>query len=239
MKHLILFLIGTANLNAAAGVPELMKGLVDIRADLETLNREIESAQKEHQAELDLWLQKKLELESSLQREQLRRLQLSEKTNRLALRVKSDSKTNPQAKNRLLAWIAEGRKWVDASLPFRREHRLETLNALQQRAERGLESIESLAAELWLFYEGEFKMAGENEFKIIDNKEVVRLGWAAMYSRDAQEQIHQAIFADGEWISQPAPDANREDLRRLFQNMKAKKKSGLYNLSLAAAKDVL
>lgn len=248
MKNILLILCMAGFSLAHADVPDLMKNLVGLRSDLEMLNREIESVQKEKQSELDLWNQKKLELEAALQKETLRQLQLSEKTDRLASRVKSQSKADPEAKRDLLKWIEQARAWVSTSLPFRRAHRLETLGSLEEKVENGLESLESISAELWTFYDSELKMAADNEFRLLDiaegveapkKYEVVRLGFFTMFQRDAEGSVHQYVLKNDEWIKRPASEAQRPEINRLFGNMKAKKDSGLYSISLGDSKGVL
>jgi hypothetical protein len=248
MKKVLLVILCAATSLAYADVPSLMKNLVSLRSDLEMLNREIESVQKEKQSELDLWNQKKLELEAALQKETLRQLQLSEKTERLASRVKSQSKTDPEARRDLLKWIEQARTWVASSLPFRRAHRLESVGALEEKVNGGLESLESISAELWAFYDSELKMAADNEFRLLDiaegeqspiKFEVVRLGLFAMFQRDAAGVVHQHVLKDDQWTKRPVSDSQRSEINRLFGNMKAKKDSGLYNISFDDLKGAL
>lgn len=248
MKKVFLVLLIYGFSSAHADVSGLMKNLVGLRSDLEMLNREIESIQKEKQSELDLWNQKKLELEAALQKETLRQLQLTEKTDRLASRVKSQSKADPEAKRDLLRWIEQARTWVSTSLPFRRAHRLETVGALEEKVKLGLESLESISAELWAFYETELKMAADNEFRLLDiaegndapkKYEVVRLGFFTMFQRDAEGSVHQYVLKNDEWVKRPVSEAQQPEINRLFGNMKAKKDSGLYSISLGDLKGAL
>jgi hypothetical protein len=232
---------------AQAEVPALMKDIVALRAELETISRENESLQKEKSAELDLWVQKKLELEGLVQKETLRQLQLKEKAKLLGSKVKVEAKANPEGKAELLAWIANAQNWVQHSIPFRQNHRLAVLKSIEERTQAGLESVELLSAELWRFYEDEFKMAADNEYRITEapatgggkKAEVARLGLVAMYSRadDGTVEVHKKV--EGKWLAQKLSAAESIEAVRLLDNLKAKKDSGLYSLPLSAGKEAL
>ena len=243
-KLIIFFLLSPVF--AQADTAQMMKDLVKMRAELETMNREMESLQKEKQNELELWTNKKLELEASVQKEHLRKLQLDEKISRLAQRVKSERKANPEAKTLFLTWLDKAHVWVNESLPYRKAQRLAVLASLNERGNRSLESYEVLSSELWMFYESELKMATDNEFRIVEveidevpkKAEVARLGLYAMFSRTPDGVLRQSIFENGRWITSVLEAGRESDVVRLLTNMKAKKETGFYQLPLAS-KEVL
>ncbi len=244
---LLCFLI-LAPVAAQADIPAMMTKIVQLRAELETSNRELEAELKTKQAELDLWTQKRLELEGQLQKESLRRLQLEEKTKRLAARVKAEAKADPKAKAELLRWLAQAENWVRSSLPFRRGPRGEAVQNLRERAERGLESPETLSSELWQFYESEMKLALDNEYRItevedVGKAEVARLGLYTLFAKSTDGSLRQAVLENGVWSMKPLADGDRADAERLLQNLKGKKDQGLYVLPpaqpVANAKETL
>ncbi len=238
MRKLSLIFIFISSLTptvALADIPALMNKLVALRADLETANREMESELKILQADLELWTTKRLELEGQMQKESLRKLQLDEKVQRLANRVKIESKVNPQAKVELKRWLTEAEAWVESSLPFRKSARLEVIQNLRERADRGLESPEILSAELWQFYESDMKLASDNEYRITDfadigKAEVARLGLYTLFAKSADGAVRQAVFENGQWAMRDLSDDNKANAERLLNNMKGKRDSGLYNL---------
>lgn len=234
---LILFSAHNAN---GADVPSLMKKIVDLRAELESMSRETDSIYKEKQGELDLWTSKRTELQANLQKETLRQLHLTEKNTRLAERVKLSDKADPKGKTLLLSWLEEARLWVHHSLPFRQTQRLETLAELKGRTERGLESLEALSAELWQFYETEMKLAADNEYRLLDGMEVARVGFFALYTRDALGTIKKAKRTNGTtWDLMAIDDATeRASTEKLIDNLKAKKDSGLYTLPFSRSESL-
>lgn len=230
------FLFGP--LGSAADISSLMKQIVDLRADLEILSQDVDQNSKEKQAQVDLWLQKKSELQASLQKEQLRSLQIAEKIKALASRIKIQDQKDPKSQEQLAKWIGNAETWVRTSLPYRRESRITTLLDLKKRSQRGLESQESLAAELWQFYENELKMSGDNEFRIVEiqtssgpqKAEVARLGLYTMYAALPNGQVKQSVLNGGTWTLQDLEGEDLQSAVRLLNNLKAKKESGLYRM---------
>ena len=214
---------------------QLMEKLVHLRGEIETLSRDLEAENKNWQAQLDLWQQKRLELEGHWQRETLRELQLKEKTNRLTVRVQSGEKKDPKSHALWRQWIADAKAWVNTSLPMQTAQRLQRLDNLNERAESGLEGIETLSAELWQFYESELKMAGEIEYKMTDGPsgkkaETARLGVYALVTLDSDDQLHLIKKQGSEWKTLPLTEADSQtQARRLLQNVKGKRKAGLYD----------
>jgi hypothetical protein len=221
----------------------MMNQLVSLRSDLETSNRELEADLKQKQAELDLWTQKKLELEGQVQKESLRKMQIDEKISRLESRVKREGKMNPKALPTFNQWLAKAHDWVQSSLPFRTEQRLAALDALKERAARGHESLESLTSELWLFLESEMKMASDNEFRLTEvgggKAEVARLGFFALFAKTPDGKVQKAQLHDGKWAMSTLSGSDQDNALRLINNMKSKKDSGLYQLPLESGKERL
>lgn len=223
---------------ASADVPALMNKIVQLRSELESSNRELEAELKSRQAELDLWQQKRLELEGQMQKESLRTLQLDEKVKRLASRVKSDAKADPTGTSALNTWLDQAENWVRSSLPYRRGPRGEIIQSLRERLKRGLESPEILSAELWQFYDSEMKMALDNEYRItevedVGKAEVARLGLYTLFAKSAEGSIRQAVMENGRWSMKPVDSTTESDAERLLQNLKSKKDQGLYSIPAA------
>ncbi|MGE4131143.1 MAG: DUF3450 family protein [Bdellovibrionales bacterium] len=225
----------------ADDVHNMTARLVGMRAELDSESRAAENELKEKQAELDLWLQKKMELESSVQKETLRGLQLQQKTVLLSQKVKRESSENPKERVELKAALQKVMKYVEVSLPYRQSERMSSLKRIEERLESGLESSETLAADLWMFLESEIKMAGDNEFRIteiatprgVESAEVVRLGNFTMFALTPTHQVYRAEHLESGWSMQEVTaKSDQDEIRRLIGNVKSKKKSGLYALPL-------
>ena len=217
----------------------LVKKLTETRADIESLAKEADSVQREKQADLDQWVQRKTEAEAQVDREKLRRLQMTEKLKRLESRVRVSGKSDPQAQKKLLGWISRFDGSVQDSIPFNRDTRLQTLRRLRERAERGQEPMEFVFADFWNFAESELKMAQSNEYKVVDVElggkkrkcEVARLGLMALFVVTPDGKTLKAVRGASGWTWQDIETAPEQDsILTLVKNLKNKNDTGLYRL---------
>lgn len=238
---LILSLIVSYSEAHADSWDSLVKGLTSNRAEIETLSKEIDSIQREKQADLDQWVMRKTELQAQVEKEKLRQLQLDEKLKRLQSRVKNDSKTDPQAQKKLIHWIASFKSTVKDSIPFAQTERLETLERLEARVKKAHEPMEYILADLWAFIEDELKLASSNEYKIIDIKinnkkrksEVARLGLMSLFAVTPDGKIYKASKTDNKWVwSDIHSGKEQESVLALVKNLKNKNETGIYQLPI-------
>ncbi|MBY0385584.1 DUF3450 domain-containing protein [bacterium] len=240
MKFLFTILLITINAKASTW-ENFVEKLTQTRLDVETLSQEIDSLQKEKQNDLEQWSQRKTELEGQIQKEQLRSLQIGEKLKRLESRVKLQSKTDPQAQRKLLAWIERFETWVPSTIPFLHESRQESLKNLKIRAQKSQEPIEFVMADFWLFVESEMKLAQSNEYKIVDIQfagqkkkcEVARLGLQSLFVVTPDKKILKASKEAGLWKWKDIDSSDDKDaVLLLVQNLKNKNGSGYYHLPI-------
>jgi len=233
----------------AAGWESLIQNLTQSRVELEALSKEMDSLQREKQADLDQWSQRRTDLEAQVQREKLRELQLSEKMKRADSRVKSQAKSDPQAQKKILAWISGSEAWVNSSIPFQRDQRLNSLKNLKERATAGHESLEFVLADLWSFMEAEMKLSQTSEFTIQDislegktqKAEIARIGMRSLFAVTPDGKILQMKKQSTNWSWVPV-DSSEEgtSIQLLVKNLKAKNFSGYYflpvdNLTMGAS----
>lgn len=236
------FVILFIAINAQASTWEnFVEKLTQARADVETLSQEIDSIQKEKQSDLEQWTQRKTELEGQIQKEQLRSLQISEKLKRLESRVKLQSKADPQAQKKLLAWIERFETWVPGTIPFLHESRQESLKNLKIRAQKSQEPIEFVMSDFWLFVESEIKLAQSNEYKIVDIQfagqkkkcEVARLGLQSLFVVTPDKKILKASKEAGVWKWKDIESSDDQSaVLLLVKNLKNKNGSGYYHLPI-------
>lgn len=239
IKIAFLFLLGFSGLAQASTWENFVEKLTQTRAEVETLSQEIDSLQREKQADLEQWTQRKTELEAQMQKEQLRSLQIGEKLKRLESRVKLQGKTDPQAQKRLLSWIERFETWVPSTIPFLHESRQDSLKNLKQRAQKAQEPIEFVMADFWSFVETEIKLAQSNEYKIVDIQlagiqkkcEVARLGLQSLFVVTPDKKILKAVRDAGSWKWKDIESGeDQNSILLLVQNLKNKNGSGYYHL---------
>ncbi|MBX7232373.1 MAG: DUF3450 family protein [Bdellovibrionales bacterium] len=217
-----------------------VKEIIDLRLQLENLGREMEGSNKQYQAELDIWLQKKLELEAALQKESLRKIQIKEKLTRLS----SLAAITPQiekVKKSYLQRIVQLQGWIQDSLPFHREQRLETVKSFAARLQKNQENLEFIANDIWNFYQEEFKKVNSHEYILgtLDGQsqsekfEIVRLGLFTLFIKDTKGSFKQLLQIQNQWRWQEILSSEKQnEISRLMENLKTKKDSGLYSFSL-------
>lgn len=232
----ILMTIATAQ---AAGWESLIQNLTQSRAELEGLSKDMDSLQKEKQADLDQWSQRRTDLDGQVQREKLRELQLAEKIKRVDSRVRSQAKSDPNAQKKVLGWIGDAEAWVNKSLPFQQEQRLSVLKGLKDRASSGHESMEFVLADLWMFMESEMKLSQSSEFTIMDitlegktkKAEIARLGLRSLFAVTPDGKILQMKKKNSGWTWVPVENNDEESsIQLLVKNLKTKNFSGYYLL---------
>lgn len=220
---------------------KMVDQITKTRAEIETLARQTDASSKKEQADIDLWSQKKTELESQLSREKMRGGQIGEKLKRLEARIKVDPKKDPAGKKKLLDWISAYEGTVAATIPFHIDKRVGTLKDLRARVEAGHEAQEFLLADFWGFLESEMKLSQSNDYRIVDvpingvtkKCEVARLGLQALFVVTPTGQVLRAANngAQWSWLDVNASE-QKESVLTLVKNLKNKNSSGYYLLPI-------
>lgn len=219
---------------------DLIKNLVQMRSEIEVMGKDVDMAQKEKQAQLDFWLQKRQELQNSIQKEELRSLQVQERERRLNRKMGAVSGDAGPVRAEFKQEIEAAKEWLKTSIPFAKEERTSRLQVIEERFNKGLDPLESLAADLWSFYETELKYGGQNEFRIMDVKsgekteraEIVRLGLFAMYVKPLNAAPVEYVQKDGEWLAQAVNPNSQSEVLRLIANFREKNRAGVYSIPM-------
>lgn len=241
-KIIFLLLLIAFSLSARASTWEDFVGkLTQARTDVEMLSQEIDSLQKEKQSDLEQWTQRKNDLEAQMQKEQLRALQLAQKTKLLESRVKLQAKADPQAQKKILSWIERFEALVASTIPFLQESRLAQLKNLKIRAQKAQEPLEFIFADFWSFVESEMKLAQSNEYKIVDitlngqprKCEVARLGLQSLFVVTPDKSVLKAFKEAGVWKWKDVESSDDQtSVLTLVKNLKNKNGSGYYQLPI-------
>ncbi len=225
----------------------LVNRLTKTRSEIESLSREMDSLQKEKQSELDQLVMRKSDLDTQVEREKLRKLQLTEKLRRLEGRVRVIGKTDPEAQKKLQSWITEMRVSVKDSIPYQRDLRLQNLVRLEDRIKKNHEPIEFIMSDFWSFIEAEFKLAQTNEYQIVSldfegqkkKCEVARLGLMSMFAVTADGNIRQAVKFEKDWQWKNIESSvEQNSILSLVKNLKNKNSTEIYQLPIAVTKGV-
>lgn len=237
-------LILVLNLSFASSWEKMVDQITKTRAEIEVLAKQTDVIAKREQSEIDLWSQKKTELDSQLTREKMRQKQIQEKLKRLEARIKVDPKGDPAGKKKMLEWLAAYEATISTTIPFHLEKRMATLKDLRTRLDVGHEPHEYVLADFWSFLETEMKLSQSNDYRIVDvtidgktkKCEVARLGLQALFVVTPTGQVLRANNSGSSWGWQDVDSGEQKDsVLSLVKNLKNKNTSGYYLLPLNKA----
>lgn len=241
-----LIIIILLQMSFASQWEKMVDQITKMRIEIEVLSKQVDTSAKKENANIDLWSQKKTELEAQLAREQMREKQIHEKIKRLETRVKMDPKMDIHGKKKILNWLSAYETTLAGSAPFHIEKRLETLKSLRQRLDIGHESQEFILADFWLFLESEMKLSQTNDYRIVDvtingqrkKCEVARLGLQSLFVVTPTGQVLQAVNNGKQWIwVDIEATESKNSVLSLVKNLKNKNTSGYYLLPLSAPQE--
>lgn len=224
-----------------ADFQEMSLNLVRLRQEIELLNTDLESLQKNQSSQLDSLLSRRSELEIQLKKERLKSLQLNEK--KLALKYKIAPKKGLTSKERemVLSWHKDLTQWLNNSLPYKIEERSFELKKIESNIKNNV-SFHEVVGQLWKFSEKQFDLIRHNKFEVVpleiegkkSTAEVARVGLLTFAFKLPSNEFGFAKKIGGKWILNVA-DQNNEltAAKRLISKFKEKKYSGLFDLPIA------
>jgi hypothetical protein len=241
---MIAILILSVQMSFANNWEKMVDQITKTRAEIEVLAKQTDVVAKREQAEIDLWSQKKTEVESQLAREKMRQKQIQEKLKRLEARIKIDPKADPNGKKKLFDWIAAYETTISATVPFNIEKRMASLADLKNRLSIGHEPHEYILSDFWSFLDSEMKLVQSNDYRIVDvmidgkskKCEVARLGLQALFVVTPTGQVLRASNNGSKWIWLDVDaEEQKSSVLNLVKNLKNKNTSGYYLLPLDKA----
>jgi hypothetical protein len=231
------FLIALILINTAWANPQKV---LELRQDVERLAQEVEEKQKENQSTLDVYLQRRQEIQAQLLREKFRADQLQTQKTRLSDALK---------KNRLdAAGSIKAPEWF-APLLTRLEGEL-ALNLPMGEASNELEKIrgtllqgkttfETALIQTWFLLENSIRRRTSSEYLMttveINQKkepaEIVRLGDLLAYVRTAGGEYGLMTRQGAKWTMTRFEDKSKQaQIEKLISQYKQNQKTGLYEL---------
>ena len=198
---LLLGITATARLAAAAGDLEARAArIAALRSDVEALNASVTLEKEELTADLRATAGQEAELEAGVRRQELRLERLLSDEQEALREIETAAQgADGDLEGVVRQAAADLRSEVEASLPFKRQERLDALDQLVAHLDAKSLPTEQVAARLWAFAEDERRLTRENaigrQVATIDGEEVLvdvaRLGMVAMYFRAPDGRVGQ------------------------------------------------
>lgn len=172
MNSLItLFILFTTSISyALVDIQGSMETLSQKRHQLEVTYKEFQKSQRDHQLKIDSLINRKLELEQQLSRENLRRLQISEKRKLIFSKDSSVlGREDEEYRRAQQALIVKIEDHLNKSLPMRKEEKLNRLKVIQENlaGAKTKAQLNESALKLWDLCQQELKLVNRIGFEIL------------------------------------------------------------------------
>ncbi|MCX7738601.1 MAG: DUF3450 domain-containing protein [Hydrogenothermaceae bacterium] len=176
---------------AQSSEENLVKEIVSLRSEIEQLNSQIDEIKARIRAESRNAQMRKSELALSYDRESLRVREFKSELDKKKRQLAEKSSKNTDLIPVVLEGIGILEKYVNSSLPFKKQDRLSQLSQLRKEVQEGNILPEKALNQLWAIYEDEIRATKESgiykDTVYIDNKpylaDVLRVGMVGLLFR--------------------------------------------------------
>ena len=223
----------------ADSVTNLTEEVITLRSEVEALHGELDDEKEALKSKIKSLAMQKSELEANIRREETRIKQLKDSiAKQREIIVKNSS-----GSQKLIPIIVEAadkmERVVAASLPFKKQDRLDVLKELKSNLQSSLITPEKAANKLWAFCEDEIRLTKENgifrqsvtlgdEERLAD---VARIGMVAMYFKTGSDELGYVKKSGDNWEYVLTEDSSeREQIAMLFDAFKKQIRSGFFTI---------
>lgn len=249
MKRLSLVLLMIATFNSYAvekntqsnsTLSTLAQKIVDLRAEVETLNTENNARKEELSGELKSINARRSQINAQIEQQEMAIKQAKGRLATVKKEIAKNSVDGQSLKPIIEKELKAIKEVVMASLPFQKEKRLSEIRKIEEGLESGTMNSQKAMGRLWAFIEDELRLGKENgihrQMITLDGEEhlvtVAKLGMAAMFYRTTDNKVgfaHQKTDGAYEFIA-ISDKAHVESVLNLFDGLKKQIRSGAYSI---------
>jgi hypothetical protein len=220
-------------------IDQLAERLIALRAEVETLQSELDIQREEHKSKMSYLTAQQSELEANLDREGLRVRQLEDELEELRTKADDAGADADTLQPIVLQAAAQLRAAIQSSLPFKQNERLQALDEVETQLNTGAIVPQRAANRLWALVEDELRISRENaiysqtiplngEPVLVD---IAKLGTIAMYFRTRDDRYGFAQPQNGQWQWQLIDDAvQRDQIAQLFDSLRKQIRQGYFEI---------
>lgn len=240
---LILFLVATFNSYAAksgSALSTLAQKIVDLRADVETLNTENNARKEELSGELKSINARRSQINAQIEQQEMALKQARDRLSTVKKEIAKNSVDGLTLKPIIEKELQSIKAVVLASLPFQKEKRLAGIRKIEEGLESGTMNSQKAMGRLWAFVEDELRLGKENgihhQMITLDGQEhlvtVAKLGMVAMFYKTTDNKVGFAhVKTDGAYEYIAISDKEHvESVLGLFDGLKKQIRSGAYTI---------
>ena len=246
MKKLIVLLLiwgaGSANAAKSKNITVLAEKIVDLRAQVEDFNSQLQADREELSNELKSHSVQLTQLKSQIGQEEVRQKQINEKIKVAKKELETISANDGTLEPFTLTKLEWLKNYVRTGVPFQIDKRMKGLNDIETKLKAKLLTPES-AARLWSSVEDEMRLSRENALHrqtiVLDGEErlatVAKIGMVLMYFHTVDNRVGSIIKnRDGSYDYIEERNQERKELIfRLIDGLKKQIRHGEYNLPIA------
>lgn len=155
-----------------AATAQLAARIVELRADVETLNSEYLANKEELTNKLKAKGTQIAQLESQIGQEEVRKKQAQEKIAAIKSQLKKLGAREHNLGPFVLSKVELVKEYVSKSLPFKKEKRISELENIKGKLSGGVITSQSALSRLWAFLEDEMRLTRENAL----HRQTIQLG---------------------------------------------------------------
>lgn len=223
-----------------ASLDQLAEALVQLRAEVESLDQELDILSQEHRHEMTSLAAQKTDLEANRNRLRLSLAQQQSALEDNRRRAEAAGMTSSQLTPLLLSAVEDLDQMVAASLPFKREARRMELADIRQQIQSGVIDSHRMVNRLWAFVEDEIRLSRENGIysqTIELNGEqvladVAKLGSVMLFFQTDDQRVGLAEkSASGAWSFSAVDDTDgAQAIAGLFDSLRKQIRQGYFQL---------
>lgn len=224
LKILILFCVSSEA--QAVDTKLLSEKVIKLRQEVELLNDEYKTEREKVLNKMKALSIQNAELSSNIRNEQLRKEQLQEKIGQLKKEMDENSVESGELELILTETIGKLRSYIETSLPFKKQERIESVNKLSERLLKKEVSVTKGANLLWAMIEDERRLAGETSLHKqtipmngkMQLAEVIKVGMLFLYFKTEAGEVGLAQKKQGQWVYKTFHDQKKEEQTLAFMD---------------------
>lgn len=231
--------LASATETSQSNLKKLSQEIIDLRAEVEALQDEVEAQKESYRSRMQSLNLKKADLTATLQREELSIKHLQATIDAIKAELAKNLSDDQNIQSIVADSIKSLRGYIEQSMPFMLEQRLQNLNELEQKLSDGSVSPYRLANQLWAAVEDEIRLHRDvgiyKQVLSIDGKEqlsdVVKVGMMTLYARTPDNTYAQLEAKNDHWQLRLLTDHNSQQaVDQLFDAVKKQIRNGTFAL---------
>jgi len=235
----VIVLLFSTHLIASTSVENMAESLMKLRAEVVSLDSQIEDEKDEFKASMKSLIMEKNELDTSIAREELSHKRLTKDLEKIKKQIADQSKNSEGLKPIVLHTITKIEEHINNEIPFKVNDRLNDIKRISEQLESALITPQKALVQVWNSYSDMIRMSKENAaFKqtiVLDGKEILaqvaRVGSVMMYFKTPDDRVGYVTKSGGSYTYlESVEKEQKEQILTLFDAFKKQIRSGYFTL---------